>query len=161
MLEVRELTADDWPLWRRLRRAALADAPEAFGSTLADWTGAGDTERRWRARLSGVALNIAISSDGEPVGMASGTPPEPDGAVEIISMWVSPAARGRGVGDLAIRHIVAWAASVHAGHEVVLSVKTGNGPAIALYQRHGFTDAGPSPDDPSERLMRRVTAGGC
>ena len=161
MLELRELSPDDWPQWRELRHAALADAPEAFGSTVADWTGAGDTEPRWRARLADVALNIAISADGEPVGMASGTAPESDGAVEIISMWVAPAARGQGVGDLAIRHIVAWAATVYPGHDVVLSVKAGNAAAIALYRRHGFADAGPSPDDPSERLMRRVTPSGC
>jgi ribosomal protein S18 acetylase RimI-like enzyme len=38
---------------------------------------------------------------------------------------------------------------------VVLSVKTGNDHASRLYRRHGFVDAGPSLDDPDERLMRR------
>ncbi len=47
-----------------------------------------------------------------------------------------------------------WAHAEQGGAPVVLSVKTPNEPAIQLYQRHGFTDAGPSPDDPSERLMR-------
>lgn len=46
------LTPDDWPIWRELRLAALAEAPQAFGSRLADWQGEGDREERWRDRLS-------------------------------------------------------------------------------------------------------------
>ena len=53
------LDPDDWQLWRELRLAALAEAPDAFGSTLAEWSGAGDTEQRWRTRLHGVALNLS------------------------------------------------------------------------------------------------------
>ena len=51
MIELRVLTPDDWRTWRRLRLAALAEAPYAFGSRLADWQGDGDREERWRARL--------------------------------------------------------------------------------------------------------------
>ena len=149
-----ELAPDDWPLWRRLRQAALADAPQAFGSTLAQWTGPGDTEQRWRSRLQDVELNLVLIVDGEPVGMVSATAPDADGEVEMISMWVSPQARGQGVGDEAIRRVLAWAADRHPGAPVVLSVKRTNARARELYSRHGFADAGPSPDDPDEHLMR-------
>jgi hypothetical protein len=54
VLDVITLTPNDWRQWRELRLAALAEAPAVFGSTLADWTGEGDTEDRWRARLSSV-----------------------------------------------------------------------------------------------------------
>jgi ribosomal protein S18 acetylase RimI-like enzyme len=73
------------------------------------------------------------------------------GTVELISLWVAPSARGRGIGDAAIGAVVDWA----DGRAVILSVKTGNRPAIGLYHRHGFTDAGPSPDDADERRMLR------
>jgi hypothetical protein len=52
MLELRTLESDDWRLWRELRLGALAEAPHAFGSTLAEWQGPGDREERWRSRLS-------------------------------------------------------------------------------------------------------------
>lgn len=87
--------------------------------------------------------------------MVSATDPGIDGAVELISLWVRPDARACGVGDEAVRRVVAWAAAEHPGSSVVLSSKIGNEPARRLYERHGFTDAGPSPDDPTERLMRR------
>ena len=54
MLEVIVLTPADWCQLRALRLAGLAEAPAAFGSALAEWTGKGDTEHRWRARLSSV-----------------------------------------------------------------------------------------------------------
>lgn len=154
-IAVRRIGPDDWPLWRRLRRAALADAADMFGATLAEWSGAGDTGERWRARLRDVALNLVLDCDGAPAGMVSADLPDDDGLVMIRSLWIAPTARGRGVGDEAVRQVVAWAADAHPGSRVALSVRTGNEPALRLYHRHGFADAGPSPEDPAERLMLR------
>ncbi|MFF4258626.1 GNAT family N-acetyltransferase [Streptomyces sp. NPDC001663] len=110
MLDLRALTSDDWPLWRELRLAALAEAPYAFGSTLAQWQGSGDREERWRARLSiPGAHDLVVLLGGLPVGMAGGVPGEGAGNVVLISMWVNPAARGRGVGDHLIQAIERWA----------------------------------------------------
>ena len=153
MIETQILRVDDWPLWRRLRLEALADSAAAFSSTLAEWTGSGDTEQRWRARLSHVPFNAVIRLDGAPAGMV-GAYVRADEAVELISMWVAPFARGQGIGDAAVRAVLDWANQ----REVVLSVTADNTPAIKLYHRHEFVDAGKSPDDAHERLMRRHAA---
>lgn len=138
MLEVRALTPDDWPLWRDLRLAALAEAPDAFGSTLAEWTGEGDREERWRARLSiPGAHEVIVDLDGVPVGMVSGVPTEDAAVVELISMWVSPAGRGRGVGDRLIEAVEDWGRE-RGATTLRLSVMHDNPNAIALYERHGF-----------------------
>ncbi|MFD8134587.1 GNAT family N-acetyltransferase [Streptomyces mirabilis] len=111
MLELCTLESDDWPLWRELRLAALAEAPYAFGSTLAQWQGSGDREERWRARLSiPGAHDLVALLDGLPVGMASGVPGEGAENVELISMWVNPTARGKGVGDYLIQAVERWGA---------------------------------------------------
>jgi ribosomal protein S18 acetylase RimI-like enzyme len=153
---VAALTVDDWPLWRELRLRALAESPGAFGSTLAEWSGAGDTEQRWRGRLRSVAHNLVASFGGEAVGMASGTEPVA-GEVELLSMWVAPEARGRGVGEALIDAVVAWASSQGA-RGVALDVREGNLPAIGLYTRMGFADVGRSsdcePDAPERRMYR-------
>ncbi|HZU56350.1 MAG TPA: GNAT family N-acetyltransferase [Actinocrinis sp.] len=147
MLELRTLESDDWPIWRELRQAALAEAPYAFGSTLAEWQGEGDREERWRARLEiPGAHNVIAVVDGRPAGMASGVPVEhADDSVELISMWVSPAARGRGVGGSLIQEIARWAAQ-RGAKSLRLSVMPGNVNAVALYERHGFTDTGEQGD---------------
>ncbi|WP_329281640.1 GNAT family N-acetyltransferase [Streptomyces sp. NBC_01451] len=142
MLQLRTLESDDWPIWRELRLAALAEAPYAFGSTLAEWKGAGDREERWRARLEiPGARDVVAVLNGHPVGMASGVPAEEDASVELISMWVSPVARGQGVGDLLIGAVERWAVERHA-KTLCLSVMPDNARAIALYERHGFADTG-------------------
>ncbi|MER6361958.1 GNAT family N-acetyltransferase [Kitasatospora sp. NPDC001527] len=140
MIELRELTSDDWPLWRELRLAALAEAPYAFGSTLAAWQGEGDREERWRSRLEiPGALDLVALVDGEPAAMATGVPG--DGSAELISMWVGPRARGRGVGALLIAEIERWAARRGLA-TLRLAVMPHNPHARALYERTGFTDTG-------------------
>ncbi|MFI9306862.1 GNAT family N-acetyltransferase [Streptomyces triculaminicus] len=142
MIETRELTADDWPVWRSLRLAALADAPDAFGARLADWQGDGDREERWRARLSITgSVDLVAVVDGKPAGMASGVPGPEQGVVELISLWVGPGARGRGVGDHLVRAVEDWAR--RGGAEVLrLKVVPDNAPAIALYRRNGLKVTG-------------------
>jgi ribosomal protein S18 acetylase RimI-like enzyme len=140
-ISLRALGADDWVVWRKLRLDALGEAPDAFSSTLAQWQGEGDTDARWRARLSTVALNVVANLDGRAAGMVSGAAPNHDGTVNLISMWVAPFARGRGVGDALVASVIQWAWQQRAAR-VSLAVVESNGHAVALYRRHGFTDAG-------------------
>ncbi|MGW6059282.1 N-acetyltransferase family protein [Streptomyces sp. NPDC055189] len=158
MIELRTLEADDWLLWRELRLAALAEEPSAFGSTLAQWQGSGDQEERWRARLSiPGARDLVALLDGRPVGMVSGVPGEGD-CVELISMWVDAAARGRGVGDCLVQGVERWGAERGAG-TLRLCVMPDNLNATALYERHGFADTGELGDLLSDGVRReRVMA---
>jgi ribosomal protein S18 acetylase RimI-like enzyme len=138
VIELRELTSDDWRTWRELRLAALEEAPYAFGSQLADWVDA--EEERWRVRLElPGSRNFVAVVDGTPVGMASGVRTEENGVVELISMWIAPAGRGRGIGDQLMAQVEHWARDAHA-HALQLSVADGNDQAHALYLRSGFID---------------------
>ncbi len=154
MISVKRLTVDDWRDWRDLRQEALREAPYAFGSTLADWQGAGDTEERWRARLSGVEFNAIALLDGARAGMVSGS--SEGEHPELISMWVVPSARGRGVGDALIVSVIDWARAAKFS-KLVLSVMESNDHAAALYRRNGFEDQGPADTTdtggPAERWM--------
>jgi ribosomal protein S18 acetylase RimI-like enzyme len=140
MITIRTIDEDDWVQWRELRLAALREAPEAFGSRLADWTGSWDTEDRWRKRLTTVPHNVIAYHDGKPVGIVSSTTPM-DGAVDLISLWVDPTARGQGAGDALIGAISSWARRAGAS-QVQLAVRATNERAISLYARNGFVDSG-------------------
>lgn len=140
MIQIRVIGPDEWPVWRGLRQRALEEAPYAFGSRLSDWQGAGDTEPRWRERLSAVALNAIAEVDAHPAGMVSGS--QIGDRVELLSLWVDPQFRGEGVGDRLVEAVVDWADSRQAA-EVVLMVREGNPHARALYERQGFVKVGP------------------
>ena len=149
MTDVRPIGPDDWKAWRELRLAALAEAPFAFGSQYADWVDA--TEDRWRERLSSPgAYQVIASIDGTPAGMAGGFPSADDTA-ELVSMWVAPAGRGKGVGNALMTAIEDWARSIGAT-VLKLSVVPGNDPAHNLYLRHGYVDT----DEPGDLMADGV-----
>ena len=56
-------------------------------------------------------------------------------------MWISPVARGRGVGNLLIGEVERWAVERHA-RTLRLSVMPDNVKAIALHERCGFAETG-------------------
>ena len=147
VIDLRRLTPDDWATWRQVRLAALAEAPYAFGSSLAEWQGVNDSEDRWRDRLSlAGSHNVVAMIDNSAVGMVSGVPATRfEGVVELISMWVAPAARGRGVGDALVSDVERWARSI-GGRTLRLNVSEGNAFAFELYERHGFACTGEQGD---------------
>ena len=157
-VRLQRLTPDDWRLWRKLRLVALEEAPEAFAATLAQWTGPNDTPERWQARLCNVAFNCIGFVQERPAGMISATAADETGASELLSVYVAPHSRGRGVGDALIDAAVRWAGQSGAAR-VILRVAEDNARAIALYARQGFSDAGPCEDSAQdgrrERWMER------
>jgi GNAT superfamily N-acetyltransferase len=148
-LAVRRLRPDDWEEFRRIRLRALAQAPEAFSSTLAQAIRLGEAD--WRGRLDARAQFIAIAGR-EAVGTAGGI--ETDGRAELISMWVDPVARGSGVGSRLVSAVVEWART-RAHSSLWLWVVQGNQAAQRLYEGQGFTLTGKSQPVDAQRPSRR------
>ena len=90
MTDLRRLGPDDWEVLRDVRLRALADSPDAFGSTL-DREQA-FPEKEWRRRL--VRPVYAVLDGDRPVAMAGAF--AEDGQVQVWGMWTDPAHRGRG-----------------------------------------------------------------
>lgn len=137
MVLVRETELADWPTLRGIRLAALADAPEAYASTYATEEAYPDAE--WRARsAAGTAFLAYVPeiSASEPVGLAGNYEVEP-GIIHLVSMWVRPPARGRGVGVALVTAVTGWAKARDAT-AVHLWVNENNTPARRLYERCGF-----------------------
>lgn len=144
--------------FRELRLEALREAPYGFGSKLDDWQGDGDTEQRWRQRLTDVPFNAVAYLCDLPVGMVSGTQPNADGEIELISMWVAPLARGKRVADALVDAVFGWAQEQNI-NDVALAVMESNDRARAFYLRQGFIDRGridTAPGTLPERRMLRI-----
>ncbi|APX34158.1 hypothetical protein BH708_17225 [Brachybacterium sp. P6-10-X1] len=153
MTRVFPLDPDDWRIWRELRLRALEDAPEAFGSTLAEVL-ARDTEQHWRAGVTAPMVPFVAEVEGAPAAMGRLMFTEEPGApAELISIWVAPEHRGRGVGRALVSAAVDHHALRHPGARLLLAVVETNAPARALYSRCGFGVIGRNPEDDAELLM--------
>ena len=138
---VRAVAPGDWQIWRELRLRGLADAPDAFGSTLAREREFGDD--RWRAKVApDPAREVWLAErDGVAVGTAVAML-APDGLrSQLFAMWVAPEARRSGAARALIAAARGWAAA-RGACELVLHVTDGNLAAIELYRTAGFADTG-------------------
>ena len=135
--EIRRLQPDEWAVLRDVRVTALADEPSAFASTLDEESGFG--EQRWRDWIARSVFFLAWA-DGRPAGIVGGFP-QADGGWHVISMWVSPQARGTGLAGRLI-DAVAGHARAQGAPSLTLWVTDGNDRARGFYQRAGFRGTG-------------------
>ena len=150
-MEIRRIRPEDWRTLRELRLRALADAPEAFGSSLAasqarpdawwrDWAGEG-------AESEQTATFLALDR-GRAAGMAGGFRDETGAAVTVVAMWVEPAARRGGTGRALLEAVEEWA-SAGGAESTNLSVTDANPAALRFYRACGYRETGWS--EPLER----------
>jgi ribosomal protein S18 acetylase RimI-like enzyme len=129
MATLRRLGPDDWQVFREIRLAALADSPDAFGSTLQREQGYGEDD--WRQRLSGP---VYVVEDPAPVSV--GGVFDNEGTPHLWGMWTDPAHRGRGHA----RRILD--ALIPPGTSAQLDVNVANDGARTAYERYGFVATG-------------------
>jgi GNAT superfamily N-acetyltransferase len=155
-VSVRRLRADEAHEARRVRLAALLDAPDAFAMRYEQQAAEPDAYWQKRARDGAAGDRIAtfVAVDGDRhVGTVTGVSGEREGMVRLVAMWVEPPARGAGVGAALVEAVCAWARRIGAG-EVELDVRERNHSALALYRRSGFeVVAGPHPAAQAPELM--------
>jgi GNAT superfamily N-acetyltransferase len=146
---------DDWRVWRDVRLAALADAPEAFGSGPQQEQAL--PENDWRAMTRTAAIFVA-TADGTSVGVVAGLPRESPGERGLGAMWVAPLWRGRGVAAALAGAVITWARSEGCAR-IGLWVPADSPRARRFYQRQGFRATGqarPFPDDATRVIDEMV-----
>ena len=155
MPSVARLGAQDWERLREVRLRALADAPDAFGST---WSReAGLSAREWRSMIERNPWWISVDG-GSDAGLVAGGAHHERDIPWVYSMWVDPTRRGTGLAILLLDEVVAWARGTGAA-SLGLDVTDRAPEARRLYERYGFTANGRTfelPRDPAIRLVEMV-----
>ena len=136
---------DHWRQLRSLRLEALTTDPQAFGATLAEE--ARLPEARWRARIddaraSGRAWLLVAERGGRMVGMIGALIKDDPETAQAIAFYVTPDARGSGVGAALLEQLIARVALAPAVSRIELRVRDGQNAAVALYRRAGFVVVG-------------------
>lgn len=102
-----------------------------------------DVWRAWAAEAAeGIDKVLFVAEEAGVVrGVVGGFRRLDPGEVQLISLWVDPGARGRGIARSLIRAVAGWAQERGAAR-VVLFVQEANAPGRALYLRAGFRSTG-------------------
>jgi ribosomal protein S18 acetylase RimI-like enzyme len=137
--------ADAEALWK-MRLRSLQEAPAAFLTTYEEALAPG-----WKERfLDGLqpesrTFFVGALEDGQLVGMVCCfTPPSRKGQHlgMIVSMYVAPEARGRGVGKVIMQEAIAQASLRPDIEQLNLGVLLPNPAAQQLYRSLGFASCG-------------------
>ncbi|OBB71068.1 GNAT family N-acetyltransferase [Mycobacterium sp. 852014-52144_SCH5372336] len=126
----------DWQTFAAIRLRALADSLGERDSSYRDE--AAFTAAQWRRRLRDHAQFVALHGD-RPVGMI-GAQQENNETVYLYSLWLEPAARGRGLARQLVAAALDWARTSNV-HTVRLRVAIDNAAARQVYESIGFTVA--------------------
>jgi GNAT superfamily N-acetyltransferase len=139
MIRYEQLTVDDGPRLRSIRLRALLDAPDAFGSTLEE--AVGRPAESWSKQLLELPTFVAVSEDVDVGIVRCAHDKERMGVAWLISMWVAPEVRRRGIGGTLLDLVIEWAHS-NGVNLLLLDVADQNLPAVALYDSKGFKPSG-------------------
>jgi GNAT superfamily N-acetyltransferase len=134
-MRVRRAVSGDEGTLRGVRLRALADTPEAFGSTHERELARAPAE--WQRWLSPAATFLLELPDG-PAGIVAGQRDEVNPSIVWLqAMWVDSSQRGQGGADALVDAVLRWARSEGA-REVRLQVVETNHRARRFYERLGF-----------------------
>jgi ribosomal protein S18 acetylase RimI-like enzyme len=145
---IRPMAFVDWQLAKALRLRALADAPDAFASTLEEELAMEDAAWQARARSNEEGREtrgFIASHAGTDIGLAVGVRPahDPD-CVEVNALWVAPHARRHGAARALVEAVRDWTCSLGATR-LELRVTQTSYAARALYEQLGFHVVANSP----------------
>ena len=141
---IRPIRPDEWRRWRETRLRMLRDDADFFATRYEDMVREPDsTWREWVAEAAaGEEKTLFVAEDGDAwLGVVGAFVRINSREVQLISMWVAPEARGRGVARDLIRAVASWTLG-RGSARVVLFVQEANTPARQLYERAGFSLTG-------------------
>ncbi len=144
-IEIVQLQPDEWPAYRKIRLEALRTEPQAFGSSYANNLQHPDTfwQRRLQQALAGEEGWLLFArSQGQLVGLIGAYVSETPGVADIISVYVTPAHRGRGIAKRLMDAMIDTLRATGSFHKLTLTVNTQQTAAIALYRQFGFQITG-------------------
>jgi ribosomal protein S18 acetylase RimI-like enzyme len=154
---VSQFQPSEWKTYKGLRLRALADSPDAFGSTLANEIKRSDAqwaESLMAASQSDFDLPLVALVGNEPAGLAWAKVDGADSsAIHLFQMWVAPEHRGQGLGRLLLSTSIQWA-KTRGAKSISLGVTCGDTSAIRLYVSAGFEPVGmPRPLRPGSSVQ--------
>ncbi|WP_438765941.1 GNAT family N-acetyltransferase [Kushneria sp. TE3] len=136
--------------------AGWIESPQA----LARWGGPSLTwpilpGQLWQQIEAASFPSFSLEEDGELLAFGQLAPRDQTTTWHLCRLIVAPHRRGQRLGEKLCRYLVAHATHLGASR-ITLRVATGNLPAIRLYQRLGFSNAGPVSERGIQSMARQL-----
>jgi ribosomal protein S18 acetylase RimI-like enzyme len=147
-MEIRFLTADDASEWLRLRLEALQHESEAFSASLEEYQSLSLEEVKKRLWADGDAFVAGAFEEERLAGMAGfyrEKGPKTRHKGHIWGVYVTPRARGKGVGRRMMEILLQRGAGINGVEQILISVATTQAAAMGLYRSLGFETFGREP----------------
>ena len=144
-VQIRAIAPSDAAAYQAVRLCGLQECPDAFASSYDEEvdTPLGVIAARLQPRTDSAVFGAFEDSElCALVGL------QREGLVKLAhksfiwGVYVTPEARGRGIGAQIMRHALHYAATVLHTNQVNLGVNTKNSAAIALYRKLSFVEYG-------------------
>lgn len=151
-IEIVKLSPDQWPAYQHIRLEALKNEPQAFSSSYITFSQKPDSY--WQMRLAQAAEGTSgwlLFARPTPPAVTPSTPADPvvgmigafrideePGVAEIVSVYVTPAWRGKGVGRALMTAIIQTLCQEGSFHTLRLGVSDSQINAQTLYRSLGF-----------------------
>ena len=116
---IRPARADEWGRWRETRLRMLRDDADFFSTRYDDMVR--EPDQMWRDWVGEAAAGdqktlFVAEEDGDWLGVVGAFVRVNPLEVQLISMWVDPQARGRGIAQDLIRAVATLGAGPRLGH---------------------------------------------
>lgn len=138
-MKITQLSPDEWQKYRDIRLLALKSDPHAFGSSYEEEINL--SENDWRNRIKVMWFAMV---DGEVAGLVGLLQRENLASIHcgyIISLWVKPALRGRGIAKVLVEKLKDLAPSLGL-RKMSLQVSSTQPETKRLYEKIGFEEVG-------------------
>jgi len=135
-VRITRLTESDWRAFAVIRLRALVDSLGEHDPQYQKEVAF--TAAQWRRRLRDHAQFAALAGD-RVIGLIAAQKENSD-SVYLYSLWLDPAARGRGLARALVATAVDWGRDQRV-RSIRLRVASGNTAARAVYESLGFTTA--------------------
>jgi GNAT superfamily N-acetyltransferase len=158
MIRYEQLGRDDGPRLRSIRLRALANDPDAFGTTHEEASAYPD--ETWAKQVTELPTFVGVDNERDVAMVRCARDRHRPDTAFLISMWVAPEVRRQNIGGTLVDLVVRWARSSGV-HRLLLDVADLNVPAVRLYAGKGFEPNGnartfPPPRDHIREHQREV-----
>jgi ribosomal protein S18 acetylase RimI-like enzyme len=139
LVKIIQLLPDDWELFRDIRLEALQEDPSAFAGTYAE--DIKTKEELWRDRIKNMWFAVVDSQVVGMAGLLRDTGLASNHRAHLISCYVKPLFRSRGIGRDLVKHVQEYAVT-QGIRKIYLHVTSLQEKAIKLYECLGFNKVG-------------------